>query len=484
MWSNKILVVIGLTILSCTNSIASTPPPTGYGQVSVQKWAEDRKSAFTFTFDDGFSCHYDYVRPVLDSFGFKGTFFVITSVVTDDLPGIWRYGTWKEFQAMSLEGHEIASHTVTHPDLTTLSTGNINTSGTLLYELYNAKISIEQKIPGTKCITLDYPYTTYNNNVINNTALYYESARTGSDNPNDTSLSGSGFYTIGAKEEQFNTPRNSTLDDLDELQNIETYEDSSIANGKWGMLMAHEVVPFAQIADLLQQGSWFPMSTEWLTSLCQWLKQRSDSNEVWVETMGNITRYMKEREQFQYNITVQTDTQIQINATDNLNDLIYNYPLTVDISVPPDWESAFVIQRSKKDSVYTIFAGNNAFVRTKVIPDGGILILNKRVKPTGIVEGNSAPRIYNLEQNYPNPFNPITRIKYSIPIESNVRVTVFNALGEEVRELTNKMQEAGTYEISFNGLGISSGVYFYSIVTNSIDGKQSFRETKKMVLLK
>jgi hypothetical protein len=152
--------------------------------------------------------------------------------------------------------------------------------------------------------------------------------------------------------------------------------------------------------------------------------------------------------------------------------------------VPPDWESAFVIQGSRKDSVYTIIAGNNAFVRTKIIPDGGILILNKRVKPTGIVEGNSAPRIYNLEQNYPNPFNPITRIKYSIPIKSNVRVTVFNTLGEEVRELTNKMQEAGTYEISFNSLGISSGVYFYSIVMNSIDGKQSFRETKKMILLK
>jgi hypothetical protein len=89
-----------------------------------------------------------------------------------------------------------------------------------------------------------------------------------------------------------------------------------------------------------------------------------------------------------------------------------------------------------------------------------------------------------LEQNYPNPFNPSTRIKYSIPFESNVRVTVFNALGEAVRELTNEMQGAGTYEVSFNSLGISSGVYFYSILANSRDGKQSFREAKKMLLMK
>jgi hypothetical protein len=193
---------------------------------------------------------------------------------------------------------------------------------------------------------------------------------------------------------------------------------------------------------------------------------------------------MKEREKFQYNVTAETDTQIQISATDNLNDLIYNYPLTVDITVPPEWEGAFVIQGSRTDTVNTIASGNNAYLRTKIIPDGGIIIINKRVKTTDVVKENLTPRIFSLEQNYPNPFNPSTRIRYSIPFESNVKVTVFNTLGEEVKELTNEMKGAGTYEVSFNSLGISSGVYFYSIAANSIDGKQSFRETKKMILLK
>jgi len=262
----KTILAFSFLLVVYSISFAAAPPPSGYGQVSVKKWADNRTSAFTFTFDDGFISQYDYVRPVLNSFGFKGTFFVITGVLTDTLPGIWRYGTWQEFQAMSLEGHEIGSHTVTHSDLTTLSVGNINTSGTLLYELYNSKVAIEQKIPGQKCITLDYPYTTYNTNVINNTALYYESARTSSNNPNDTSLSSSGYYSIGAKEEQFNTPRNSTADDLDELADVENYMQNSISEGKWGMTMAHEVYPFNQIANILAQGSWYPMSVEWLTS--------------------------------------------------------------------------------------------------------------------------------------------------------------------------------------------------------------------------
>src|ERR1035437_45773 len=341
-------------------------PSGGYGQISIKKWADDKKSAFTFTFDDGFISQYNNVKPILDSFGFRGTFFIISGSMTDDLPGIWRYGTWNQFRSMALEGHEIGSHTVNHPDLTTLSTGNISTPGTLLYELYQSKKTIEQKISNQKCITIAYPYNAHNTNVNNKTAQFYESARGGSNIPMDSSLTGSGFYTIGAKEEQFNTPRNSTQDDLDELQDFETYEQSSITDGKWGMLMAHDVVPFSQLTDSLQQISWNSISTEWLTSLCQWVKQKSDRNLVWVETMGNIVRYMKEREQFQYTVIALTDTTIQINVTDSgLDNQIYNYPLTVDITVPPDWQWVMVSQGSRTNVINTyITPGSSTYVRT------------------------------------------------------------------------------------------------------------------------
>jgi peptidoglycan/xylan/chitin deacetylase (PgdA/CDA1 family) len=480
----RVTVSIAILILALYHPVFGFNPGGGYGQVSVKRWADDRKSAFTFSFDDGFITQYTNVKPILDSFGFRGTFFVISGSMTDDLPGIWRYGSWKQFRELSLEGHEIGSHTVRHYDLTTLATGDTSTDSTLLFELYQSKKMIEQKISNQKCISIAYPFFAYNTKVKNKTALYYEGGRGGGGVPTGSSLTDAGFYSIGAKEEQFNTPRKSTEDDLDELQNFESYEDSSIVYGKWGMLVAHEVYPFAQITDSLLSAAWYPMSTEWLTSLCEWLKQKSDSNEIWVETMGNVTRYMKERDHIQFNVTAETDTQIQIYATDSLSDLIYNYPLTVDITVPAGWEGAFVIQGSRTDSTNTIIDGGIAYVRTKIIPDGGIIILNKRTKTTGVTELNSAPRNYKLEQNYPNPFNPTTQIKYSIAAESNVRVTVFNALGEAVKELTNEMQGAGTYEVSFNSSGLSSGVYFYSIMANSNDGKQSFRETRKMVLMK
>jgi hypothetical protein len=118
--------------------------------------------------------------------------------------------------------------------------------------------------------------------------------------------------------------------------------------------------------------------------------------------------------------------------------------------------------------------------RLKQIDNNG----NYKYSSAIVVEVTFAPSSYSLDQNYPNPFNPSTRIKYSIPFESNVKVIVFNALGEVVKELTNEMKGAGTYEVSFNSLGISSGVYFYSLIANSTDGKQNFRETKKMIVMK
>ena len=86
--------------------------------------------------------------------------------------------------------------------------------------------------------------------------------------------------------------------------------------------------------------------------------------------------------------------------------------------------------------------------------------------------------ILRISQNYPNPFNPTTKIKYSIPQSSNVSIKVYNALGTEIETLVDGYKSAGTYEISFNAKNLSSGVYFYRIVSGN------YSHTNKMLLLK
>jgi Secretion system C-terminal sorting domain/F5/8 type C domain/Bacterial Ig-like domain len=85
---------------------------------------------------------------------------------------------------------------------------------------------------------------------------------------------------------------------------------------------------------------------------------------------------------------------------------------------------------------------------------------------------------YALHQNYPNPFNPSTNISFTLPVDSKVRVAVYNLLGEEVAELANSEFVSGNHVINFDATGYTSGVYFYRLETNE------FVETKKMIIMK
>jgi ligand-binding sensor domain-containing protein len=88
------------------------------------------------------------------------------------------------------------------------------------------------------------------------------------------------------------------------------------------------------------------------------------------------------------------------------------------------------------------------------------------------------PTEFALEQNYPNPFNSMTIIKFQILNPGNTEIKIFDLLGREVATLVNGFLQPGAYEISFDGNGLNSGVYFYRMTT---DG---FSDTKKLVLLK
>lgn len=96
------------------------------------------------------------------------------------------------------------------------------------------------------------------------------------------------------------------------------------------------------------------------------------------------------------------------------------------------------------------------------------------------------PTKFSLEQNYPNPFNPEAKIRFSIPSTpslplqrgTDVRLTVYDALGREVETLVNEALQPGAYEVTFNGSGRNSGVYFYRLVTND------YSETKRMLMIK
>ena len=119
--------------------------------------------------------------------------------------------------------------------------------------------------------------------------------------------------------------------------------------------------------------------------------------------------------------------------------------------------------RAKGGSVWSSFSTTTDFTTGEVSSTG---------------DGQALPSTFSLAQNFPNPFNPSTTIRFSLPIASHVRLTVYNPLGQAVRDLVDSEQEAGFHEVSLDGSALASGMYYYRLQAGN------FTETKKLMLLK
>ncbi len=185
---------------------------------------------------------------------------------------------------------------------------------------------------------------------------------------------------------------------------------------------------------------------------------------------------------------------------------------TVNNSVQLDWSTAtetnnqgFEIERKLKNQEWvTIGFVNGKGTTTEIqnynyaddysqMPyEGTALYRLKQIDYNGDYEYSEqlavnltfVPSEFYISQNYPNPFNPSTIIKYSLPVESTVRINIYNSLGQMIEELVSKVQTFGNYEVTWNAQNYSSGVYYYSFEVNSADGSKSHREMKKIVFLK
>ena len=107
---------------------------------------------------------------------------------------------------------------------------------------------------------------------------------------------------------------------------------------------------------------------------------------------------------------------------------------------------------------------------------------------TDVEDEDSNPVDFYLSQNFPNPFNPTSKIRFQVAKQGFVSLRVYDVLGIEIAVLVNEEKSAGSYEVEFSAIGgsasggdvynLSSGIYFYSLVTTE------FNKVKKMVLIK
>jgi predicted acyl esterase len=129
-----------------------------------------------------------------------------------------------------------------------------------------------------------------------------------------------------------------------------------------------------------------------------------------------------------------------------------------------------------KDGSHDIFLNSNSYIELPIVNPGSNALNFAEETDNEII--TSEPYKFSLSQNYPNPFNPATMIEYTIAKAEKVELKVYDLLGREVKTLVSQIQNPGSYNITFNAAGLSSGVYFYRLTT------ESFTDVKTMVLIK
>jgi hypothetical protein len=122
-----------------------------------------------------------------------------------------------------------------------------------------------------------------------------------------------------------------------------------------------------------------------------------------------------------------------------------------------------------------------------VTPGGVIQIANPKSSIKLVFDAASEqplPTVFALRQNYPNPFNPSTTIRYDLPVRSMVTLKLYNVLGQVVKTLVERIEDAGFRSVDWDAAGYASGVYFYRLEARGIEGGREIIVSRKMILMR
>ena len=165
--------------------------------------------------------------------------------------------------------------------------------------------------------------------------------------------------------------------------------------------------------------------------------------------------------------------KLDISQETNTNPTYFSMPVQIKINT------------SIGDTIVTFFNNkqNQSFSIDVIGEPIGIIFdpnnyILKSISSITLTEEPQSPFEFKLEQNYPNPFNPITRIEYQVSEREHVTLTIYDALGNEIKTLVDEIKPAGEYNVKFDAGNLPSGVYYYNLKAGS------YNRTRKMMLLK
>jgi peptidoglycan/xylan/chitin deacetylase (PgdA/CDA1 family) len=288
----RVLVLPSLAAFVMMGHVVAAPLEGVVPQARIAKFADEREAAISYTFDDNLRDQYTLAVPMLNEVGFKGTFFVIPNATAEtpeegekkqSLKRAWGGISWQELKEMAAGGHEIASHTWSHPNLQKLPTAEVDAQFSKAYDEIKTRI-------GKPPLTVAFSFNASTPEIQATAQKYHVAYRA--------------YQT--------------SISDKSTVASLNTWADKLVSDKKWGVIMAHGVANgYAALSD-----------PEIFRTHLKYVKSRE--RDIWVDTFANIARYEKERDEAKLTLSGKAGS-VTCVLSSTLDPQLYDVPLTIVI---------------------------------------------------------------------------------------------------------------------------------------------------------
>jgi hypothetical protein len=379
----------------------------------VATWRQFKTAAVSYTLDDNTGNQLPVAIPLFDQYSFKTTLFTVTN---------WG-PNWAGLRAASANGHEVTSHTVTHPSLATLTVAQQMT------ELQQSQAVIKTNVPTAKCETVAYPNCVLGD--LPTIQTYYIAGRVCSgaiipSSPTD-------FYNLSSII-------TGTTGSVQTAAAFNAKVEAAKTAKGWCVFLTHGID---------NDGGYSPtQSTELAAHLAYMNTNRAD---YWVATFSDVVKYIKERNAAAVTETTVSADLLSLSVTDNLPDNVYNVPITVRRQLPATWANATVTMGSTAVASTIATVNGSKYIVFDVTPDQGEIRLAKAVALAA-----NAPAAPALPvETWPNPF------------VSKSTIAVKGAFAFSVYSLDGKLVETGQgVDTAKFGGSLAAGAYVLKVKQN------------------
>ena len=409
----------------------TTPPTFSY---SISNWLDNKKAAVSLTFDDFSAGHPAIVVPELANRNINGTFNITTSTVSN----------WNQVKTAFNNGNELANHTKTHKDVTTL------TAAIKSDEIRGAKNTIEQQIAGAKVLTLAYPFGTTNDVVIDSVI---SSKHIGARGVQPSA--GNYTYNFAPTERDYYKILTYSMDGTKTISNFTSQIDNIVNGGGFLNYLYHSVYSETVVDNNYAKVH----QTDFNQQLDALVNRNTD---VWICTFAQAIQYHKEKktavlEELEAPFTNGDTWKLQLK--DQLANDLYFQALTLNVKIPTGVNNILSIEQNSKNILFKIDGDKLQF---NAIPDGGDIIIN--------ISGCAVPSI-NLSDSKLALCTPMNTTISTSNVAGNTYEWFKNGVvltNEKANTLTITQEGEYTVNVTNNGCTARSSILGKSVtVTNT-----------------